>query len=154
MGHEWNTSKLTVTLECLCKEFNQTTAWEQRSTCVSHDAPLLHKETPGMAAGDGLFCKTGLTCMAQKSCKIKLLETDLSKESLDRCEPNRDDTGSPGVGMVMRRISVHRSALHKINPMCGFRCLQFIHTHNAFRAVSQRASFIKLYKSIKLKLSA
>lgn len=50
-GEEWNTSKFTVTLECLPSEFNQATAWEQRSTCVSHDAPLLHTETPRMAAG-------------------------------------------------------------------------------------------------------
>lgn len=119
-GDEWNTSKFTVTLECLPNELNQATVWEQRSTYVSHDAPLLHKETPGMATG--LFCKTSVTCMAPKSWKIKLLKTDLSKMSLSRCEPNGGDTGSPGLGMVMRNISVHKSALHKINPMCGFRC--------------------------------
>lgn len=121
-GGEWNTSKFTVTLECLPSELNQVTTWEQRSTCVSHDASLLHKETPGMAARDWLFCKANLTCMAPKSWKIKLLKIDLSKVRLNRCEPNGGDAGSPGVGTVMRNISVHKSALHKINPMCGFRC--------------------------------
>lgn len=122
-GDEWNTSKFTVTLECLPSEFNQATAWEQRSTCVSHDAHLLHKETPRMAAGNMLFCRARLTCMAQKSWKANLLKTDLSKVSLKRREPNGGDAGSPGVGLVMRNISVHKSTLHKINPMCGFRCL-------------------------------
>jgi hypothetical protein len=39
-----------------------------------------------MASGDGLFCKAGLTCIAQKSSKGKLSKTDLSKE-LEQNQP-------------------------------------------------------------------